>query len=71
LSAVGVPSDEEVIITYERLDANTMVPVNLKIRVHSCQEVDFEYYIGGSITFKSLDYKKFFETIEAAEEPRE
>jgi hypothetical protein len=71
LSAVEVPSDEEVVITFERLDANTMVPVNLKVHVHTCQEVDFEYYIGGSIASKSLDYKKFFETIEAAEEPHE
>lgn len=66
LSAVGVPSDEEVVITFERLDAHTMVPVNLKVHVHTCQEVDFEYYIGGSIASKSLDYKKFFKTIEAA-----
>jgi hypothetical protein len=71
LSAVEVPSDEEVVITFERLDANTMVPVNLKVHVHTCQEVDFEYYIGGSIASKSLDYKKFFEIIEAAEEPHE
>ncbi len=71
LSAVAVPSDEEVVITFERLDANTMVPVNLKVHVHSCQEVDFEYYVGGSIASKPLDYKKFFETIESAEEPHE
>ncbi len=71
LSAVAVPSDEEVIITFERLDANTMVPVNLEVHVHTCHEVDFEYYIGGSIASKSLDYKKFFETIESAKEPLE
>ena len=71
LSAVEVASDEEVIITFERLDANTMVPVNLKVHVHSCHEVDFEYYVGGTIQSKSLDYKKFFETIETAEEPHE
>ncbi len=68
LSAVKVPSDKEVVINFEGFDANTIVPVNLKVLVHTCQEVDLEYYIGGRITSKSLDYTKFFETIEAAVE---
>ena len=71
LSAVELSSDDEVMLTFERLDANTMVPVNLKVHIHSCHEIDFEYYIGGSIASKSLDYKKFFETILNAKEPVE
>lgn len=69
LSAVAVPTDEEVIVTFEGLDANTTEPVNLKVQVHTCQMVDFEYYVGGTIEPNSLDYKKFFETIETAKTP--
>lgn len=63
LSAIPLNADEQVEITFERKSANTMVPVNLKVQVHSCHEVDFEYYIGGSIAKNSVEYKKFFETI--------
>ena len=64
LSAVPLGTDEQVEINFERKSINTMIPVNLKIHVHTCKEVDFEYYIGGSITKNSLEYKKFFETID-------
>ncbi|QCU89243.1 PilZ domain-containing protein [Thiomicrorhabdus sediminis] len=64
LSAVPLKSDDVIEINFERKSANTMIPVSLKVHVHSCQEVDFEYYIGGSIAKNSLEYKKFFETIE-------
>lgn len=63
LSAVPLNADEEVEITFERKSANTMVPVDLKVHVRSCHEVDFEYYIGGSIASKSVEYTKFFDTI--------
>ncbi|MEA1989056.1 MAG: PilZ domain-containing protein [Pseudomonadota bacterium] len=63
LSAIPLNTNEEVEISFERKSANTMVPVSLKVHVCSCHEVDFEYYIGGSIKNKSLEYKKFFETI--------
>ena len=63
LSAIPLNTDEEVEISFERKSANTMVPVSLKVHVCSCNEVDFEYYIGGSIKSQSLEYKKFFETI--------
>ncbi|BCN92357.1 hypothetical protein THMIRHAM_01420 [Thiomicrorhabdus immobilis] len=62
LSAVPLKANDVVEITFERKSANTMVPVNLKVQVQSCHEVDFEYYIGGSIENKSLEYTKFFET---------
>ncbi len=72
LSAVPLNTDEEIKITFERKSANTLVPVDLKVHVRSCREVDFEYYIGGSIEEKSVEYTKFFNTIEpggmAAEE---
>ena len=71
LSAVPLGTDEEVEINFERKSINTMVPVNLKIHVHSCEEVDFEYYIGGSISQNSLEYKKFFETIKKPEKQPE
>lgn len=64
LSAVPLNADDEVAITFERRTANTMVPVELKVHVRSCREVDFEYYIGGSIEDKSLEFIKFFEKIE-------
>lgn len=64
LSGVPLAADEQVEISFERKSMNTMVPVSLKVHVHSCQEVDFEYYIGGSITKNSLEYKRFFETLE-------
>jgi len=64
LSAIPLNTDEEIQITFERKSANTMVPVDLKVHVRSCREVDFEYYIGGSIEHKSLEYTKFFEKIE-------
>lgn len=64
LSAVPLNTDEEVKITFERKSSTTMVPVDLKIHVRSCREVDFEYYIGGSIEAKSVEYTKFFDTIE-------
>ena len=63
LSAIPLNTNEEVEISFERKSANTMVPVSLKVHVCSCSEVDFEYYIGGSIKNQSLEYKKFFETI--------
>lgn len=64
LSAIPLNTDEEVQITFERKSANTLIPVDLKVNVRSCREVDFEYYIGGSIEEKSLEYTKFFNTIE-------
>jgi len=64
LSAVPLDTDEEIRITFERKSANTMVPVDLKVHVRSCREVDFEYYIGGSIDSKSVEYTKFFNTID-------
>lgn len=64
LSAVPLDTDEEIQITFERKSANTMVPVDLKVHVRSCREVDFEYYIGGSIEDKSIEFTKFFNTIE-------
>lgn len=64
LSGIPLAADEQVEISFERKSMNTMVPVSLKVHVHSCQEVDFEYYIGGSITKNSLEYKRFFETVE-------
>ncbi|NPA71967.1 MAG: PilZ domain-containing protein [Gammaproteobacteria bacterium] len=64
LSAKPVEANNEVEITFERRNANTMVPVSLKVHVQSCREVDFEYYIGGKISEKSLEYTKFFETIQ-------
>ena len=63
LSAIPLNTDEEIVISFERKSANTMVPVKLKVHVCSCSEVDFEYYIGGSIQNQSLEYKKFFETL--------
>jgi len=63
LSAVPINTDEQVEINFERKSMNTMTPVSLKINVQSCREVDFEYYIGGSIYKQSLEYKKFFETV--------
>jgi len=42
-----------------------MIPIFLKVHVHSCSEVDFEYYIGGSIANKSLEYNKFFRALPA------
>ncbi|WP_019557315.1 PilZ domain-containing protein [Thiomicrorhabdus arctica] len=69
LSAVKVPSDEEVMITFERLEADVMVPVKLKVHVRSCHEVDDEYYIGGSLVSNSLNYTKFFKLIEPHIEP--
>lgn len=71
LSAVPLGTDEQVEINFERKTMNTMVPVNLKVHVHSCKEVDFEYYIGGSITKNSLEYTKFFETIDKPEKEAE
>lgn len=65
LSAVPLNTNDVVEITFERKSANTMIPVHLKVQVHTCNEVDFEYYIGGSIENKSLEYKKFFETTSA------
>ena len=64
LSAVPLNTDEEIKITFERKSAHTMVPVDLKVHVRSCRDVDFEYYIGGSIEEKSVEYTKFFNTIE-------
>lgn len=63
LSAIPLNNNDEVAITFERKSANTMVPVELKVHVRSCHEVDFEYYIGGSIEAKSMEYTKFFEKI--------
>jgi len=63
LSAIPLNTNEEVEISFERKSANTMIPVSLKVHVHSCYEVDFEYYIGGSISNPSIEYKKFFETV--------
>ena len=63
LSAVPLNADDEVEINFERKSANTMIPVNLKVHVHSCREVDFEYYIGGSISHQSLEYTKFFNIV--------
>ncbi|WP_321325198.1 PilZ domain-containing protein [Thiomicrorhabdus sp.] len=63
LSAVPLNTNEQVEINFERKSMNTMTPVSLKVNVQSCQEVDFEYYIGGSIYKQSLEYTKFFETI--------
>jgi len=67
LSAVPLSTDTEVEISFERKSLNTMVPVSLKVHVHSCHEIDFEYYIGGSFSSKSLEYKKFFETVPSSE----
>ena len=53
-----------ILTTSAPKSANTMVPVDLKVHVRSCREVDFEYYIGGSIEEKSVEYTKFFNTIE-------
>ncbi len=64
LSAVPLNTDDEVRISFERKSANTMVPVDLKVQVRSCREVDFEYYIGGRIENKSVEYTKFFNMIE-------
>ena len=64
LSAIPLNTNDEVEITFERKTAHTMVPVELKVHVRSCREVDFEYYIGGSIEKKSLEFTKFFEKIE-------
>jgi len=68
LSAVPINTDEQVEINFERKSMNTMIPVNLKINVQSCREVDFEYYIGGSIYKQSLEYTKFFETVQQPKE---
>ncbi len=68
LSAVPLNTDEEVQITFERKSANTLVPVDLKVHVRSCREVDFEYYIGGSIDNKSVEYTKFFNTVDNTDE---
>ena len=69
LSAVPLDTDQGVQISFERQSANTMVPVHLKVNVRSCQEVDFEYYIGGCIEERSTEYKKFFSTIESPSKP--
>lgn len=68
LSAVPLKTDDEVKITFERKSANTMVPVELKVHVRSCTEVDFEYYIGGNIAHKSLEYTKFFAVVQTKPE---
>ena len=68
LSAVPLKTDDEVQITFERKSANTMIPVELKVHVRSCKAVDFEYYIGGNIAHKSLEYTKFFEVVKTEPE---
>ena len=68
LSAIPLDTDEQVKITFERKSANTMVPVDLKVVVRSCQETDFEYYIGGSIEQQSVEYTKFFNMIQPEHE---
>ncbi len=35
-------------------------PIKLKVRVQSCNEVDFEYYIGGVIISKTEDFQDFY-----------
>jgi hypothetical protein len=66
LSAVELAADDEVKISFERLDANTMKAMNLAVQVHACHPVDVEYYVGGSIISKPVEYTKFFEMIKPA-----
>ncbi|WP_127469947.1 PilZ domain-containing protein [Thiomicrorhabdus aquaedulcis] len=63
LSAVPLEVDDQIQITFECLDLNTMVPVNLDVKVHICEEVELEFYIGGHLAQKSTQYIKFFTAI--------
>ncbi len=69
LSAIKANENDEIIISFECVQDFSKPRVNLKVRVRSCQEVDNEYYIGGSIASKPLNYTKFFKVVELGKEP--
>jgi hypothetical protein len=63
LSAVPLDVDDQIQITFECLELSVMVPVNLEVKVHTCEEVELEFYIGGHLAKKSMQYIKFFTAI--------
>ena len=69
LSTVKVNENSEILISFEGIDDLSNPQINLKVHIRSCQEVDHEYYIGGSIASKPLNYTKFFKVIELGKEP--
>lgn len=69
LSAIKAKENDEIFISFECVKDFTKPRVNLKVRIRSCQEVDHEYYIGGTIASKPLNYNKFFKVIELGKEP--
>jgi hypothetical protein len=69
LSAMKADENDEILISFESVQDFANPSVNLKVRVRTCQEVDHEYYIGGSIISKPLNYTKFFKMFELGQEP--
>ena len=64
LSAIKISKDEDVLISFECVKSYRLPSIDLKVHVRTCHEVDSEYYIGGNITSKPLNYTKFFKFIE-------
>jgi hypothetical protein len=63
LSAVKVAANEEIRISFERLEAFAMEPVTLMVQVQSCHEIDSEYYIGGYINKSDIEFTTFFKSM--------
>lgn len=67
LSAIKVAANEEIRISFERLEAYAMEPITLMVQVQSCYEIHSEYYteyhIGGYISKSDIEFTKFFESM--------
>jgi hypothetical protein len=64
MSAVEVSVNDEISLNFECVKDYTKPRVILNILVHTCHEVALEYYIGGRVVSKPLNYTKFFKVIE-------
>jgi len=59
LSAIPLEKNTTVKIRFERKRESHVMPVELDVNVKTCHEVDLEYYIGGTISNKSVEYTRF------------
>ena len=61
LSAVPFQAEDKINVTFEYKGDNAMIPVQLLVKVIYCNQINNEFYIGGTLSKTPLEYTQFFQ----------
>lgn len=51
---------EDIEVKFEYKGSDEIIPVTIKVHIIYCYEIEDEYYIGGSISEKPLEFTQFY-----------